>query len=63
MWRRVIATALAIVMIVAGVLWTAEGNGWIGNTAPSRGAATLGPILAGLGVALAWVSLQRRRQR
>jgi hypothetical protein len=50
-------------MLVAGGLSAVESFGWIGNDpAPSGGArATLGPILAGLGVALAYVTLRKRR--
>lgn len=63
MGARLLGLALALLMLVAGGLSAVESFGWIGNDpAPSGGArATLGPILAGLGVALAYVTLRKRR--
>lgn len=60
MVRRIIGLVAALAMIVLGSVWTAQANGWIGDAEPSRAFATLGALLAGLGVALAIVALQKR---
>jgi len=50
---KILGTLVALAMIVAGALWTFGGRG---------AASTLGPILAGLGVALGYVVLIQRRR-
>ena len=49
-------------MLVAGVLFTLQGLGYVtGSTMTGvRFWATVGPIIAGLGIALAIVTLQKR---
>lgn len=61
---RALGLAAAVLMILAGVLWTLQGLGYIGGSAMSgeRIWATLGPIVAGLGVALAIVVVQGGRR-
>ena len=49
---KILGGLVALAMIVAGALWTFGGRG---------AATTLGPILAGLGVALGYVVLIQRR--
>lgn len=60
---RLAGLAAAILMLAVGALWTLRGNGWLdsGEAVETSGSlATLGPILAGFGVALGWVVLRRR---
>jgi len=49
---KILGTLAALAMIAAGALWTFRGHG---------AAQTLGPILAGLGVALGYVVLIQKR--
>jgi len=49
---KVLGALVALVLIAAGALWTFAGRG---------AATTLGPIVAGLGVALGYVVLIQRR--
>jgi hypothetical protein len=59
---RVVALALSLLMVVAGVVWTLQGLGYLEGS-PMTGVeiwAVLGPALAGFGVALAIVALRRR---
>lgn len=59
---RQLAVVLGVVMLLAGGLFTAQGLGYVGGS-PMSGSgiwAILGPIVAGLGVALVIVGLQRR---
>ena len=58
---RILGLLLAVSMTTLGVLWTLQGLGWLGDAAPSQALATVGPLLAGFGVAFAYVVLQRRR--
>ena len=60
---RALGLAFSVIMIVLGVVWTLQGLGYLEGS-PMTGVelwAILGPILAGLGLALAIVVLQRRR--
>lgn len=56
------AAALGALMFAVGVLWTLQGLGYVGGSAMTGSDtwAVIGPAFAGLGVALVWVSLQRR---
>ena len=60
---RLVGLVFALLMIVAGALWTAEGLGWTGEASESsqRNQAILGPAIAGFGIALAYVIARRRR--
>lgn len=52
---RAAGLALAILMVLAGALWTGQGLGWIGGSSMTGEDvwAIIGPLTAGLGVALA----------
>jgi len=52
--RRALGLSVAGVMILVGAPWTAQGLGWIGGSSMSGESfwAIVGPIVAGLGVAL-----------
>jgi hypothetical protein len=57
------AVALGVLMFAVGLLWTLQGLGYVGGSSMSGSEtwAVIGPAFAGLGVALVWVALQRRR--
>ena len=52
--------AFGLIMLISGGVWTAQGLGWIQSTAMSGVDtwATIGPIVAGLGLALMIVSFK-----
>jgi hypothetical protein len=52
--RRALGLSLAGVMVLVGALWTGQGLGWIGGSSMSGQDewAIIGPLVAGLGVAL-----------
>jgi len=60
---RQLLVVLGVVMLLVGGLWTAQGLGYVGGSFMSGSDtwAIIGPIVAGLGVALVIVGLQRRR--
>jgi hypothetical protein len=51
---RAAGFSIAAIMVLLGVLFTGQGLGWIGGSSMSGDStwAIVGPILAGLGVAL-----------
>lgn len=59
---RQVLIVLGVVMLLVGGLWTLQGLGYVGGSAMSGSQtwAIIGPIVAGLGVALVIVGLQRR---
>jgi hypothetical protein len=59
---RQLLVVLGVVMLLVGGLWTAQGLGYVGGSFMSGSDtwAIIGPIVAGLGVALVIVGLQRR---
>ena len=59
---RYFGPVIAVLMIVAGAYLAFAGMGWIGSGSKSSGAANGGALLAGLGVALAYVTLQRPKK-
>jgi hypothetical protein len=62
MGRRV-AVTVGILMLVVGAVWTLQGLGYLKGS-PMTGVQTwavIGPIVAGLGVALGIVGLGRSR--
>ena len=61
---RAAGLSIAVLMVLVGALWTGQGLGWIGGSSMSGEAvwATIGPIVAGLGVALA-ISIVGRIRR
>ena len=61
--RRTLPIALGLLMVVVGLVWTFQGLGWLKGSAMTGVElwAILGPIVAGLGVALAYVGLRGSR--
>ncbi|WP_408896580.1 hypothetical protein ACJ5H2_16810 [Nocardioides sp. R1-1] len=57
--RMILGLPPALVMVAVGVYWTLLSWGVIGD-ATSQTFSIIGPLLAGFGVALGWVVLQRR---
>ncbi len=59
---RPVAVVVGIVMLLVGGLWTLQGLGHVGGSFMSGSAtwAVVGPAVAGLGLALVIVALQRR---
>ena len=59
---RVVGLAAAGLMVMLGLLWTLQGLDYVGGSSMSgeRTWATIGPIVAGLGVALLIVIAQGR---
>jgi hypothetical protein len=51
---RAAGFSIAVIMVLVGALWTGQGLGWIGGSSMSGNStwAVVGPIVAGLGVAL-----------
>ncbi|WP_193608537.1 hypothetical protein [Nocardioides lijunqiniae] len=62
---RGLGLAGAGLMVAIGALWTLQGLGYLGGSSMSgeRTWATIGPLVAGLGVALAFVIVQGRGRR
>jgi hypothetical protein len=63
MVSRVLGLIGAVALVGFGALFTLQGLGYVGGSSMSGSEtwAVLGPLIAGLGVALAIVILQRRR--
>lgn len=61
--KKVVLGALGVLMIVAGVVWTLQGLGYVGGSSMSGNEtwAIIGPIFAGLGVALLYVTIRGPR--
>jgi hypothetical protein len=59
---RPVAVVVGVVMLLVGGLWTLQGLGYVGGSFMSGSAtwAVVGPAVAGLGLALIIVALQRR---
>jgi len=61
---RIIGLVAAVLMLALGGWWTSIGLGWFGD-APARDEAawyaTIGPLLAGFGIALGYVSARGTR--
>ena len=60
---KTVAAGIGVLMFLVGLLWTLQGLDYLGGSSMSgeKTWAIIGPIVAGLGVALAWVALQGRR--
>lgn len=61
---RALFIALGVVMVLTGAVWTFQGLGYLEGSAMTDQSiwAVLGPMLAGLGVALVIVAARRRRE-
>lgn len=60
--RSSLLTPLGLVLVLLGLVWTAQGIGWLGGS-PMTGKtlwAILGPLLALAGAAIAYVGVRRR---
>ena len=59
---KVLGLVVAAVMVVVGGLWTFQGLGYVGGSSMTGSDfwAIVGPIVAGLGVALGFTVLSRR---
>ncbi len=60
--KRTVTISLAVLMLVAGAVWTLQGLGYLKGS-PMTGVdlwAIVGPLVAGLGVALLIVAVRRR---
>lgn len=58
--RKSLLVVLGALMTLAGLVWTLQGLGYVGGS-PMTGAtvwAVVGPVFAGLGVALVYVALR-----
>jgi hypothetical protein len=60
--RRWLLVLLALGMVVVGLVWTFQGLGYLGGSAMTGESfwAVVGPVVAGLGVALLIVVLRPR---
>ena len=61
--RKTLPITLGVLMVVIGAIWTLQGLGYVKGS-PMTGVglwAVLGPLLAGFGVALAYVGFRGRR--
>jgi hypothetical protein len=63
--RRALGLSVAGLLVLVGALWTGQGLGWIGDSSMTGDDtwAIVGPIVAGLGVALAISIVTHARQR
>ena len=61
---RVVGLVAALLMVVVGGVWTFQGLGYLEGSSMTGDDswATIGPIVAGLGVALGWVVVQNSRR-
>lgn len=60
---RALAIAFGVLLVLTGAIWTFQGLGYLEGS-PMTGQtiwATLGPIVAGFGVALVIVAARRRQ--
>ncbi len=61
--RRTLAITLGVLMIVVGAVWTFQGLGYLKGSAMTgvETWAIIGPLVAGLGVALSYIGLRGAR--
>jgi hypothetical protein len=59
--RRTVPVTIGVVMVVVGAVWTLQGLGYLKGSAMTGVElwAILGPLVAGFGVALAYVGVRR----
>ena len=60
--RKTLPITIGVLMVVLGAVWTVQGLGYLKGSAMTgvQTWAVVGPIVAGLGVALAYVGLRGR---
>lgn len=58
--KKVVLTALGVLLTVAGVVWALQGLGYVGGSTMSGNSfwAIIGPIVAALGVSLLYVTFR-----
>ena len=58
--RKTLPITLGVLMVVIGVIWTLQGLGYVKGSAMTGVElwAILGPLVAGLGVALAYIGFR-----
>jgi len=63
--RRGLLTGLGVLLMVAGLIWTLQGLGFIGGSVMTGVTlwAVLGPVVAVAGLAIAVYGLRRRASR
>ncbi len=63
--KKAVPLVIGGLMLVVGLIWTLQGLGYLGGSPMTDVAvwAIIGPLVAGLGVALLIVSLQRGGRR
>ncbi|MEU0090268.1 hypothetical protein [Kribbella sp. NPDC006257] len=63
--KKVVLTALGVLLTVAGVVWALQGLGYIGGSSMSGQSfwAIVGPLVAALGVSLIYVTFRGPQQR
>jgi hypothetical protein len=62
--RTTLPVTLGVLMVVVGAVWTLQGLGYLKGS-PLTGVdlwAIVGPVVAGFGVALAYVGVSRSRR-
>jgi hypothetical protein len=62
--RTTLPVTLGVLMVVVGAVWTLQGLGYLKGS-PMTGVdlwAIVGPVVAGFGVALAYVGVSRSRR-
>ena len=60
---KALAAGIGALMILVGLVWTLQGLGYLEGS-PMTGEAMwaiIGPVVAGLGVALVWAAFRGRR--
>lgn len=59
--KKTLPVTLGVLMVVVGAVWTFQGLGYLEGSPMTGGEvwAVIGPIVAGFGVALAYVGLRR----
>ena len=62
---RAVGLSVAGLMVLVGALWTGQGLGWVGGSSMTGDDtwAIIGPIVAGLGVALAITIIGKAREK
>ncbi|MGY2874901.1 hypothetical protein ACVW00_002091 [Marmoricola sp. URHA0025 HA25] len=61
--RSSLLTSLGLVVVLVGLVWTAQGIGWLGGSAMSGETlwAVVGPLVALVGAAIAYAGVRGRR--
>jgi hypothetical protein len=63
--KKVVLSALGVLLTVAGVVWALQGLGYIGGSSMSGKSfwAIVGPLVAALGVSLLYVTFRGPQKR